>query len=64
MIGFLTGPLKLVWAIVTLPVTIVSFFFKLAMLLIIVVVSFGLYLLGERIGWDIVFDFIKEVFNV
>lgn len=64
MIGFLTGPLKLVWTIVTLPVTIVSFFFKLAMLLIIVVVSFGLYLLGERIGWDIVFDFIKEVFNV
>ena len=63
MIGLLTGPLKLVWAIVTLPVTIVSFFFKLAILAVIVIISFGVYLLGGYIGWDVVFSFIKEAVN-
>ena len=63
MLGLLMAPLKLVWTIVTLPVAIVGFFFKLAILAVIAVVSFGVYLLGGCIGWDVIFSFIKEVFN-
>ena len=53
--------ISLVWGIITLPFMIVGFVFKLAILVVIVAISIGVYFLGEYLGWDNILNFLREV---
>ena len=53
----------LVWGIITLPFTIVGFVFKLVVLAVIVAIVTGGYFVGNYVGWDRIFTFVREIVN-